>query len=124
MFVPLFFLGKPTILQQQRDTKLHSCFFAVSALLLVLIMFNVSQCLKVVNGNSSQKSMEKREIWESYRVNNLNGFSMFKMSSLFSHVFFFVFRPSGHSRCSTILKNAQGFYAIYAGDWTRMAVVT
>ena len=93
MFVPLFFLGKPTILQQQRDTKLHSCFFAVSALLLVLIMFNVSQCLKVVNGNSSQKSMEKREIWESYRVNNLNGFSMFMMSSLFSHVFFSCFDP-------------------------------
>jgi len=64
MFVPLFFLGKPTIFATTKGHQIAQLFFAVSALLLVLIMFDVSQCLKVVNGNSSQKASNKGDMGE------------------------------------------------------------
>ena len=93
MFVPLFFLGKPAIFATTKGhKKLHSCF------LLFLLCCWFWLCLMFLSVwklwmETPPKKHQKREIWESYRVDNFQGFSMFMMSSLFSHVFFSCFDP-------------------------------
>ena len=106
---PCSFLENLTFLQQQRDTKLHSCF------LLFLLCYCFWLCLMFLSVwklwmETPPKKHQKREIWESYRVDNLKGFChVYDVVFVFPRFFVRVSTPQVTQRVAPFWKTPKDF---------------